>query len=161
MKSRRPKVALDAIPQLSHFGLLAERPTCREPRKGNCLYPRNCLISFEKSRGTNIQFAANWTPPHYYVQLHGRSLVRPGGLPPPRASEIPLVFRSVARAPPKASTLKRRSSLWSRSFLDSRPPLLGTTSGSIGRNVVGVRFFGLFFELGGALSVTLLFARGC
>ena len=50
-KSKSPReIALDGIPQVATFWLLAEGPKCREPHGGNLLYPRKFPLSFVKSR---------------------------------------------------------------------------------------------------------------
>ena len=47
-KSTR-EIALDGIPQVANFWLLAVGPKCREPHRGNLLHPIECPLSFEKS----------------------------------------------------------------------------------------------------------------
>ena len=42
-------IGVGVIPQVVYFGLLAEAPKCREPHRGNLLYPRKCSLSFAKS----------------------------------------------------------------------------------------------------------------
>ena len=44
--------------QVGNFGLLAEEPKCREPHKGDLLYPRRCSTSFReipKGQTPNLQ----------------------------------------------------------------------------------------------------------
>ena len=53
----------DVISQVANFGFLTEGPKCREPHRGNFLYARKCLRSFEKPPVADTHFAAKWTPP--------------------------------------------------------------------------------------------------